>query len=310
MKIEVFKGKPVEKLIEVAANAIGMVYRPTQIRKEAEAEAHKIVTLARAEAMAKRTKLEVDAETFEMMETRIFVRELTRQKNIQKINSIAEDELRNEESVSAEPVDEDWIKRFFDYAKDVSTEEMQILWGKILAGEVKQPSSYSVRTLEVLRNINRSEADIFLKIGKLALIRGSYSYVLRVDGFIKDEFGIHYGHFMTMQEAGLMLLEQVSTPIEGKSTVVVCGNALIHINRLDGVVTQNLPVYAFTRTGYELLKLIEPTTPEIKYLNRLAQLVKMGGVEIRYIKKFEYEQDGSYAYKTEDVVDITIRENP
>jgi hypothetical protein len=40
MNIEIFKGKPVEKLVEVTANAIGTVYRPTQIRREADAVAY------------------------------------------------------------------------------------------------------------------------------------------------------------------------------------------------------------------------------------------------------------------------------
>ena len=41
--------------------------------------------------------------------------------------------------------------RFFDAVGNVSNEELQKLWGKVLAGEMQQPGSCSLRTMEVIR---------------------------------------------------------------------------------------------------------------------------------------------------------------
>lgn len=50
---------------------------------------------------------------------------------------------------------------FFDYSKDVSNEDAQIIWAKILAGEIAQPGSFYKRTLSVLRDIEAFEAKWF-----------------------------------------------------------------------------------------------------------------------------------------------------
>ncbi|XYH95070.1 DUF2806 domain-containing protein [Sorangium sp. So ce1128] len=63
--------------------------------------------------------------------------------------------------VSDEPVDPDWYARFFDAVKDVSQQEMQKLWGALLAGEVARPGTYSLRVLETLRLLTTSEARLF-----------------------------------------------------------------------------------------------------------------------------------------------------
>ena len=55
--------------------------------------------------------------------------------------------------------------RFFSSAQDVSTAELQKLWGKVLAGEVERPGTVPLRTLELLRNMTKAEADLLLKVG-------------------------------------------------------------------------------------------------------------------------------------------------
>jgi len=54
----------------------------------------------------------------------------------------------------------DWFVRFFEDAGNISDEKMQEIWAKVLAGEIKQPGSFSLRTLEVLRNLSSDEAEI------------------------------------------------------------------------------------------------------------------------------------------------------
>jgi len=91
------------------------------------------------------------------------------QKNIESITQKAALNLEGEPTVSEEPVNQDWTTRFFDYAEDISNIEMQELWGKILAGEIKQPKSYSLRTLDIIRNLSEDEARVFMKFASLAI---------------------------------------------------------------------------------------------------------------------------------------------
>ena len=78
-------------------------------------------------------------------------------------------ELENETKVSEEKVNEDWITRFFNTIEDINNEQLQQLWAKILAGEIKQPNSYSLRTLELIKNLTIKEEELFSKIGNLSI---------------------------------------------------------------------------------------------------------------------------------------------
>lgn len=86
------------------------------------------------------------------------------QLNIDAVVANAAATLAEEKQVSSDPVEQDWINRFFKLSEDVSSEEMQALWGRILAEEVKKPSSFSLRTLQVLSNMTKAEALDFQRL--------------------------------------------------------------------------------------------------------------------------------------------------
>ena len=81
------------------------------------------------------------------------------------------EELRSDESAQPPETvpDTDWLYRWRDAAGEVSSDELQVLWGRLLAGEIKAPGSYSLRTLEFVRNLGRADA---------ALIQGIAPYVV------------------------------------------------------------------------------------------------------------------------------------
>lgn len=84
--------------------------------------------------------------------------------NIKQVTIQAADALKAlpaAESISEQPVDPDWTARFFDSVQDVSNDEMQRLWGQLLAGEIASPGRFSLRTLDVLRNLSSKEAQLF-----------------------------------------------------------------------------------------------------------------------------------------------------
>ena len=60
-------------------------------------------------------------------------------------------ELKDETAVADKSVDIDWISRLFNIVEDIGNEEMQYIWGKILAGEIKNPGKFSLRTLDTIR---------------------------------------------------------------------------------------------------------------------------------------------------------------
>ncbi len=118
--------KPTSKLIDAISNAIGTVYAPTHIKRIAKANAESDLIKARAEI----DKQELQKRAFE----RLAHSQTRRQKNIESISEKAFSELP-EESDNTQP-NEDWMSEFFNLCQDVSDDNLQTLWARLLAGEV------------------------------------------------------------------------------------------------------------------------------------------------------------------------------
>lgn len=65
---------------------------------------------------------------------------------------------------SEDPVDPDWTARFFEYAQDVTPEDLQRLWGAALAREVERPGTVPARALDLLRNLSRTELGVLERL--------------------------------------------------------------------------------------------------------------------------------------------------
>ncbi|WP_437767163.1 DUF2806 domain-containing protein [Sorangium sp. So ce281] len=83
--------------------------------------------------------------------------------NIKQVTQETIKALPAHAQVSDEPVDPDVYARIFDNVKDVSKADMQRLWGKLLAGEIARPGTFSLLTIETLRNMTSADAQLFQK---------------------------------------------------------------------------------------------------------------------------------------------------
>ena len=110
--------------------------------------------------------------------------------NLDKISGIAANELQTTESTSStnqgtnqpnegqspdstnqevngdteKTISDVWLNIFGTEARPQSTENMQLLFGRILAGEIKRPGSYSIRTIRKLVELNQNAAVLFKKL--------------------------------------------------------------------------------------------------------------------------------------------------
>jgi hypothetical protein len=146
--------KPATVLIEKISDALGGVFKPTQI-----------VRLAKAEAQADRIRAETQIE-ISGLQRRAFHRFLEeegkKQKNIEDITQKALPQLG--EDSNPNNVEDDWITKFFDRCRLISDDEMQGLWSRVLAGEANAPGTYSKRTVNFLSDLDKNDADLFTRL--------------------------------------------------------------------------------------------------------------------------------------------------
>lgn len=305
IKIE---GKPLEKLMDVVSNAIGTLYKPRQIVSEATAEAKaesiKAIEQAKTQAM-----LNGDIEKVQYLETineRLVAKEIKRQKNIENVVTVAGNILQTEKTVSEEPVNEDWATRFFDIAQDVSDDEMQNLWGQILAGEIKHPQSYSLRTLEILRNMTKDEAEIFQKVAQFALLQGDAFIYSSND--VLNKLGVPYSSIAKLVEIGLLqsgdfvsrnyFSDKTKKVVHG----IIYGNLVVLVNQKANAPKISFKIRLFTTPGKELLKLVN-IKPNIEYIQEFAKKIKNDDVLVNYAEFISLEANGCISYQ-EPVIEL------
>ncbi len=294
-------GKPIEKLIDVVSKAIGTIYEPRQIVRKAKAEA-KAESIKAIEQAKTNAIIEGDTEKAEYLDrinNRLVNKETKRQKNIEEVVSTAGGILEAEKNVSKEPVNPDWTTRFFDIVQDVSDNEMQLLWGQILAGEIKQPKSYSLRTLELLRNMTKEEAELFRKAAQFTLRQGDV-FLFSANGVL-EKFGISYSAIAKLIEIGLLqpgdfvTKNYPSQKAKDRMIGVVYGNLVIITNQKATANTISIPIRLFTTPGKELARLIS-ITPNIDYIKELATTIKQEGVTVSYSQIICIDENGSIQY--------------
>lgn len=194
---------PLTKLIEVAQAAVGTWYKPKAMRSEAEAKAYEVETMAYAQAKADIIKSNAESEMADRARHRLYKQEMQRQQNLESILDQTENNLT--ETVSATPIDEDWRTRFFNIAQDVTSSELQTIWAKILAAEINLPGSVSVRTLEVLKNLSKFEAEKFERFCSLMFAPGQ---ILKADLVDLRDFDLTYGQMLVLKDVGLVFNDE------------------------------------------------------------------------------------------------------
>jgi hypothetical protein len=311
---------PIDKLIEIVSNSVGRISKPYFDRKDVDTKVYEIkqIAEARAEEMKiisnavkknfgntggieyKDEKISINSpkdlqpqillneSIEERTKERIIFQEAKRQLNIENVTAFAAEELKNEQPISDEPIDEDWTARFFKIVEDVSNEEMQTLWGRILAGEIKQPKTYSLRTLELIRNLSKYEADVFTKVANYAIRFGTTNYLFKGsdEELLSNNYNISYSEIALLMEIGLiqngdMIMHQILQRNTESQVVYTASNIIILAKIKANNATIQIPVYVFSSSGNELLKLIKSIIP-FDYLTLFAKSIKNENVDIKY----------------------------
>lgn len=307
--------KPLTRLIEVISSGVGKVFSSHFIRKEADSRAYAIKTIAEAlNSVSSDYQLPVvyndgqieiwqkpDDSTLlikspqieDRIDSRIDYQERKRQNNIESITSKAASNLINVKTISDNKPDEDWITRFFNYAQDISSIEMQELWGRILSGEIKNPGSYSLRTLDSVRNMTKNDAMIFEHLAKFALksVSSQVWIIPTFDkSFLKTKFNIFPAHQFILSELNLMYpteLSLTSCSNNEEETIFLTENDILLIKKGNIQSEIKMPIWKFTQIGSEIISLVEKNYND-EYIMNIANYFKsqQGVAIIGKIKSF------------------------
>ena len=193
-------------------------------------------------------------------------------------------------------VDDDWLFRWRDSASTVSSEELQAqLWGRALAGEIKSPGSYSLRTLEFLKNLSHKEA---LQIAKVSPFVIDDTVIFRGNKQLLDSEGITFSFLLDLQDLGVVSgVEAPGIEVTFKSLVtekfelcLVSYNRVLVVTHEDMSKKFKLKSYKLTSLGQQILKLGSFEAHDV-YLRSVGQAICSQGFKV-HIARWEQVTGG------------------
>lgn len=197
--------------------------------------------------------------------------------------------------------DFDWFVRFFEAAGSVSDETMQNLWAKILAGEVAQPSTFSLKTIDVMRNLSKKDAELFIKMCSHSFMSSTTNYFFPVEDEFMQAVGIQYEDIMKLSELGLMFNTgtiSLNFDIDKEPVLLVHNKKLIMMISSTSGNTEKVRVgqYPLTEVGKELLTLINEATSEEDFLQYAKVLSRNKSYKISVHNIIKWNDDSSFEY--------------
>jgi hypothetical protein len=194
--------KPATVLIEKISDAVGGIFKPYQI-----------VRVAKAESEANRIQAESQIEITDLHRRamhRFLEEEAKKQSNIE---AIAQNALPLLEDTSApENVADDWITNFFDKSRIVSDRDMQELWSRVLAGEANAPGAFSKRTVNLLADLDKGDAELFMRLCGFGWMIGEdvVPLVFDAQGAIYVRNNINFRALSHLESLGLIQLNPIA----------------------------------------------------------------------------------------------------
>jgi hypothetical protein len=247
--------KPATILIEKVSDAIGGLCKPWQMKRVAEAD-----------AMVEQITAKSDIEVINLRRRalrRFLTEEEKKQQNIESITEKALPLLGKQ--ASPQNMEADWITNFFDKSRIVSDEDMQQFWAMVLAGEANSPGRFSRKTINVLADIDRSDAEAFTLLCTFSwmIMEERTLLIYSIDDPPYTNHGINFGIIAHLEHLGLLTFAQAGSgflrpDIPKTLNVDYFGKPLTLTFQLEGGNKLDTGLVLMTRTGLELASVCKP----------------------------------------------------
>lgn len=201
--------------------------------------------------------------------------------------------------------DFDWFIRFYESVGNISDEEMQDLWARILAGEINNPSTFSLKIIDILKNLRKKDAELFDKICSHSIHFNGIKYILPNYEEFLEHCNIKYSDIVNLSEFGLinsspLLVYKIN--ITASSKVLAVNNSLLITGKTKNEMDKILEIQQFpiTTVGNEIASLKKRCISD-ENLILFAKQLKDNDINIevhRIIKK-----DGNnYSFQLENLI--------
>lgn len=173
-------------------------------------------------------------------------------------------------------IDDDWLNLYARLAEDKSSEELRSLFGKILAGEIRKPGTFSLRTMQFVSALSREEAHKISDFLAFAIMG-----IVPMVGDVNTETMPGFRLRQLMHELGIA---STANTVGGlQYNIKIGARNRIGLSATDGIILINnlrdedlpfsIECQALTAIGKELLAIASPPPTPFDFLKKVGRLV-------------------------------------
>lgn len=242
-----------------------------------------------------------------------------RQRNVDAVVTVAAEQLTSDEQQSAHGVSgegkdgsgpsDDWLNYFEKEAELASSDDMRARLGKVLAGEIQRPNSFSVRAIQVLSQLDQRSAVLFQKLCSATMVLAMPIPIPDVNRVLDArvcslggsaaansliKFGLSFDNLNQLHEAGLIIADynsymgyESSVAKENKVSLPFeyAGKHWALVPKDDSTLQANVRIHGvkLSRVGMELRPIVD-ITENVKFTEAMRDFFDKKGFSIQEVK--------------------------
>lgn len=184
----------------------------------------------------------------------------------QAIRQIAE--IPSEE-ISDDPISQTFFNRWRREAEMIDEEDLRKWWSQLLVEETKTPNSISPKTLDVMKDLSKSDIECFLRV-----CRGAIKGEVIVGVANNPVFG-SYDDIVRLQDAGLVNSLEASVrikPLHNQRQTIICF-AGCEMGILPQSEDFSARSFSLTKAGQEVLRIVGALAVSPKDVHAIADFL-------------------------------------
>jgi len=195
------------------------------------------------------------------------------QRNREKIARLAiqhvAEKVENDPVDATDEIDEDWLNEFSALAAKKSNSDIQSLWARILSGKIRNKTSFSVQSLQLLSALDTRDANLIHKVISLSI---NASFIFRAKEVINID------EVLVCEELGVITSESGQLRITFKDEAGTYRLFTLGKENLLGYcedkVEFSIPILKLTRFGSELYYLLDDINIDTEYRRSFIDFIR------------------------------------
>lgn len=189
---------------------------------EIKASSDARIKIIRKEGNEFSERIEIPKEYIAKASEKFASRIIREQLNLDEITLNAAKELSSHKKTEEIPsenqkeIEDDWLNEFETHGRIKSSDDMKIIFGKILSGEISNPGTFSIRTIRLISQLDNKAAKLFQRLCSNAICMNIADHIMDVrvvslEGNAASnslsQFGLPFDSLNVLQEYGLIITD-------------------------------------------------------------------------------------------------------